>query len=378
MALRKRGKHYHMDVVVDGIRYREALDTTDRREALAKEKDRVAEIKAGKVAAPSGREFARLPFRGAGEVYQKERLGKVAERTTQFEKERLKPLTRHLGEKTLRTFKPEDVAEYQRVRIGEGVSGRTVNMETSLLRRILSKAKLFPVLMDFPKPFPEHEREIGRALAADQKLHLFRVAASRPAWMVAHCAAVLAANTTCRKVELRHLRWRDVDLVGHQVVIRRSKTAAGKREIPLNDDSLAALNRLLERARLDNHGEPGHYVFPTCEHRRIDPTKPQKSWRTAWRHLVAEAVRQATAAGDRDMATALEGFRFHDLRHQAITELAERGTDDRVIQAIAGHMSKRMVDHYSHVRRAAKQNAVAGLSGGLMNPAVQEAKAVAP
>jgi integrase len=148
--------------------------------------------------------------------------------------------------------------------------------------------------------------------------------------MVAHCAAVLAANTTCRKIELRRLRWRDVDLPGQQLMIRRSKTAAGKREIPLNDDSLAALNRLLERARLNYYGGPDDFVFLTCEHRRIDLTKPQKSWRTAWRHLVTEALRQATAAGDRDMATALEGFRFHDQRHQAITELAEHGTDDRM------------------------------------------------
>src|SRR5439155_23228937 len=29
----KRGGHWHMDVTVHGVRYREALDTTDKREA---------------------------------------------------------------------------------------------------------------------------------------------------------------------------------------------------------------------------------------------------------------------------------------------------------------------------------------------------------
>jgi hypothetical protein len=33
-------------------------------------------------------------------------------------------------------------------------------------------------------------------------------------------------------------------------------------------------------------------VFPTCEHITIDPTRPQKSWRTAWRKLIAETARQ--------------------------------------------------------------------------------------
>ena len=37
----------------------------------------------------------------------------------------------------------------------------------------------------------------------------------------------------------------------------------------------------------------------------------------------------------------LKGFRFHDLRHTAITELAEAGTPDAALMAIAGHMSRR-------------------------------------
>jgi hypothetical protein len=54
------------------------------------------------------------------------------------------------------------------------------------------------------------------------------------------------------------------------------------------------------------------------------------------------------------------GLRFSDLRHQAITELPETGAQDSVIQVIAGHLSKRMLDHYSHVRRAAKRLAKTG------------------
>jgi len=36
----KRGGHWYMEVAVHGVRYREALDTTDRREALSLEKKR--------------------------------------------------------------------------------------------------------------------------------------------------------------------------------------------------------------------------------------------------------------------------------------------------------------------------------------------------
>ncbi|HUE53704.1 MAG TPA: hypothetical protein VMO80_15275, partial [Terriglobales bacterium] len=83
----KRDKHWHVDVTVHGVRYREALDTSDRREALALEKKRVAEILAGKAASKSGREFDRKPFGEAAKLYLEERHPHVAERTQQFEKE---------------------------------------------------------------------------------------------------------------------------------------------------------------------------------------------------------------------------------------------------------------------------------------------------
>ena len=37
------------------------------------------------------------------------------------------------------------------------------------------------------------------------------------------------------------------------------------------------------------------------------------------------------------------GFRFHDLRHQAITELSEGGASDATIMGIAGHVSRKML-----------------------------------
>jgi integrase len=51
----------------------------------------------------------------------------------------------------------------------------------------------------------------------------------------------------------------------------------------------------------------------------------------------------------------MPGFRFHDLRHGAITSLAGRGTADSIIMAIAGHVSRKMLEWYSHVRMEAKR-----------------------
>jgi integrase len=67
-----------------------------------------------------------------------------------------------------------------------------------------------------------------------------------------------------------------------------------------------------------------------------------------------------------------ERLRFHDSRHQAIIELAEGGAADATIESLAGHMSRAMLEHYSHVRMAAKRAALDKLSTGLMKPVVEE------
>ena len=50
--------------------------------------------------------------------------------------------------------------------------------------------------------------------------------------------------------------------------------------------------------------------------------------------------------------------RWHDNRHTLITDLAESGAGDETIRDIAGHVSKQMLKHYSHIRMAAKRDAL--------------------
>jgi integrase len=159
---------------------------------------------------------------------------------------------------------------------------------------------------------------------------------------------ILALNTTMRGCEIKAVRWCDVDFLAGTVTIQKSKTEAGRRMIPLNEDAVCAMRELHRRASTIGGPQPDHYLFPACENGRFDPTTPQKSWRSAWRSL-------RKAAG---IAT----LRFHDLRHHAITELAESQASDATIMAIAGHVSRQMLEHYSHVRLDLKRKAVDGLA----------------
>jgi hypothetical protein len=58
----------------------------------------------------------------------------------------------------------------------------------------------------------------------------------------------------------------------------------------------------------------------------------------------------------------LKSFRFHDSRHDAITNLAESDASDQTIMRSAGHLSRAMLEHYSHIRVAAKRRALDAIS----------------
>jgi len=62
--------------------------------------------------------------------------------------------------------------------------------------------------------------------------------------------------------------------------------------------------------------------------------------------------------------------RWHDNRHTLITELAETGAGDQTIMDIAGHVSKQMLSHYSHIRTQAKRDALESIVTG--QPATKE------
>jgi len=364
MSLYKRNKTWHTDFSVNGQRFRQSLDTTDWREAQHLEKELIAQASAGKLA-PSSQQFARLSFADAADQYIEDRSAHLSSRTICTERERLKPLRAFFSTQRLKRISADNILEFISARKRAGAANRTVNMELGILRRILRRAKRWHLCADDIRPLPERS-EVGRALEQSDKEKLLKVAASKPEWQLARLAASLALNTTMRASEIRGLQWRDVNLIERTLTIRRSKTEAGERVIPLNIDAWSAVMELRQRCKQLFGSEPDSqwFLFPHGEGQgptakpknrpgpqvsvKPDPTKPMSTWRTAWRSLTKVA--------------GLSGLRFHDLRHHAITELAESNASDQTIMSIAGHVSQKMLAHYSHVRLERKREALAALS----------------
>ena len=304
-------------------------------------------------------DLARAPFDRVAEDWLASRKLTVAPRTYESDSIRLKFVQRSLGSRRLEELVANAGALIRSFQLSRAakVAPRTVNMELTVIRLILKQARLWKRIEDDVKPLREPSRGPGRALTPEEEAKLWAVAASRDQWKVAYWAGLVAANTTMRKCELRGLTLADVDLAGGSLRIRRAatKTDAGARLIPLNPTAKYALGELVARAKAKGATEPSHYVFPYRVLGRVyDPARAQVNWRSAWRSLTR-------AAGFR-------GLRVHDLRHLAITKLAEAGVPDHVLMSISGHVDRRMIEYYSHVRTKARVDAVNCLSTPLPTP----------
>ena len=119
-------------------------------------------------------------------------------------------------------------------------------MDVGALRRVLKQCGRWRALQDHVRNLPERASSIGRALTRAEQRRLFDVAASNPEWEHVYCAATVAANTSMRPVEVKHLRRRDVDLFAGTATVARSKNMTSHRVIPLNRAARKAIIRMLD------------------------------------------------------------------------------------------------------------------------------------
>ena len=124
-----------------------------------------------------------------------------------------------------------------------------------------------------------------------------------------------AVETGMRRSEILSLLWENVDLDIRIVVLPDTKNGS-KREVPLTKKAaqiLVGLSRDEARA------------FSTTDY----------TIRHGWDRLVKRA--------------GIEGLRFHDLRHEAVSRFFEMGLSVPEVAAISGHKDYRMLASYTHV-----------------------------
>jgi integrase len=299
-------------------------------------------------------------FRVAAKNWLAEKAGRSPKTIAGYQ-QRVTPLNQAFGDRLVCDIDREDVLAYRAKRLADEKSNRTVNYEIGCLRGILENYGLWATVGRKITRLRENH-DCGRAMSFEDECALL-TACVNSASPALYPMFVLTIDTGLRAAELRSLRHSDLvltfedgALAGGEIVVATSKTEAGKgRSIPLTERAASCLAQWLRRFP---NASPDSYVFPRHSVRQVKGValtvlssvvldRQVQSWQTAWRSALEKAAVK---------------YRWHDLRHTFVTRLAENPeVSEQTIRALAGHVSQQMLQRYSHIRRQAKEDAIAAL-----------------
>jgi integrase len=331
--------------VYQGKRFQESTGATSKTVAKEYEKRRKAELERAAAGLPTEQKANRI--RTVSDVIEPYLRGYKLNHRPQsvlFATGRLAHVKKSLGNVVLSDLTDERIREYIRQRQNQEISGRTINMEIGELSRAIGQ----PWSLLWPKVRKLEERkDVGRALTTDEQQALLDGLQNRRTPHIVTLIPLLLL-TGMRAGEALSLAWGRVDFMGMILRVGCAKTANGTgREIPINED-LAPILAAHRKWFVENFGEPKpeHYLFPWGKPVPSDPMRHATDITWGWDQLRADTG---------------VCCRLHDLRHTFATKLAENGTSESTMLSLMGHMSRAMLERYSHIRVAAKREALEGV-----------------
>lgn len=245
-------------------------------------------------------------------------------KSARAEKQRLNALKTRFGAFFLSSVRSTHITAYRDARLNKGLAGATVVKELNSLSHLFDIA-----IKDWGFPLPANPAKLvrrpkiargreRRLLAGEQEQLFASCQASRAKMLLP--AVQFAIETGVRMGELLSLEWRHVDT--HLRVATLPDTKNGEsRQVPLSSAAVTAITSL------PRHIKDGRVFWAWS---RSD------SLENAWRRAVK--------------AAGLKDLRFHDLRHEAVSRLFERGLNPMEVSAISGHKTLQMLKRYTHLK----------------------------
>jgi integrase len=233
---------------------------------------------------------------------------------------RLKALARRpIAKLNMVALTPQKIARHRDERLKE-IAPATVIRELSYFSSIISFArKEWGININNPVALvarPKNPQGRSRILDAAETNALFealRPTGRRSIWMLP--LVRLALETAMRRGELLGLRWEYVDLGRRTIFLQLTKNGTS-RTVPLSTHAIQILTEIPRN--IDGR------VFPVTH------------------EVVSQAFNRARKQA------GLKDIRFHDLRHMAITRLAEKLPNLIELSAVSGHKSLAMLKRYYH------------------------------
>jgi integrase len=264
--------------------------------------------------------------------------------TQNAERNRSRSLVAFFGKYSLAAITTELIAEYRDTRLAgedrpkdgkpQPRAANTVRLDLALIGHLFTVAVKewglglpYNPVLNLRRPSPGPGR--NRRLNSDEEARLLAAvdAHSNPmlGWIVR-----IAIETGMRSSEIATLQCSQVDLDRRIVRLIETKNTL-PRTVPLSkpatENFRLALNNpaRVGETNLIFFGEPG-------KDRKRRPYNFNKVW------------------GDIKKDLGVADFKFHDLRHEAVSRLVEAGLSDQEVASISGHKSMQMLRRYTHLR----------------------------
>lgn len=232
--------------------------------------------------------------------------------------------TESFVDKKLAALCTEDLQDFITDRLGE-VAPATVDRDLDMLSQVIRYSAEVWKISAVESPFvglrrPKYFNERDRRLTRQEERRLLE-AADADANPFVTPAVILALETAARRGELLSITPGDVFLDERYVLLRETKNGRS-RKVPLTKRALEVITALMSDCTSDQ--EPLLNLTPNAL-------------------KVAFFKRVIPASGIQDL-------HFHDLRHEAISRLAESGQFQLIeLQTISGHRDTRMLLRYAHL-----------------------------
>ena len=225
----------------------------------------------------------------------------------------------------------EVVAQFRDARLKE-VSANTVRLDLAFLSVVFEQCrKEWGLLVTnpvrqirMPKPGKPRQRRLE---AGEEDALLAACKASGAHYL--YSFVVLAIETGMRFGELAGVAWINVNCEKQTIYLPDTKNGSS-RTVPLSTRALSAI-----------------LAMPKSIDGRLFSAAPG-SIRSAFLYALGKA--QTTQS---DNVTFLRELRFHDLRHEAVTRLFEKGLNPIEVGMVSGHKTLSMLQRYTHLRSEA-------------------------
>lgn len=144
---------------------------------------------------------------------------------------------------------------------------------------------------------------------------------------------LVSLNTGMRRGELFDLKWSAVNFSTNTITATGDTTKTNDtRHIPMNKETVSVLEHWKKQAG------KSRYVFPNQEGGRLEDVK------SAWLRLLERAK--------------IDGFRWHDMRHDFASRLVMAGVPLNTVRDLLGHSDIKMTLRYAHLAPGTKAAAV--------------------